>query len=155
MSRSVISRSSKSKAYKFPSGGSGRRPKFTKAGSPTAERDIVELGTIQGQTPASKEEWFCAVVLWKYKIEFEYQVSIRGGRMIRGGQVLDFLVHMPFDQPVQVKGEYWHPGDADAEERWKDAVIEHIYGVPVISLWGGEMDTLEKAEATMKNKLNI
>ncbi|MGW8182253.1 MAG: hypothetical protein ACWGQW_26285 [bacterium] len=69
------------------------------------------MGLIQGKHPGSLKEWYYAVALWKYKWTFDYQVGIMGGRRLKGGQVIDFIVHTrPLTTPVYIYGEYWHGG---------------------------------------------
>jgi len=69
------------------------------------------MGLIQGKHPGSLPEWYYAVALWKYKWTFDYQVGIMGGRRLKGGQVIDFIVHtMPLYTPVYIYGEFWHGG---------------------------------------------
>lgn len=68
-----------------------------------------ELGLIYGKKAASSWEWMVAKSLWKFGWEFEYQVGVAGGRMLRGGQVIDFLVNThPLPTPLYIQGDFWH-----------------------------------------------
>ena len=40
--------------------------------------------------------------------DFTYQSPLQGGRMEKGGQVLDFLFHDPPDLAVNIQGVYYH-----------------------------------------------
>ena len=42
--------------------------------------------------------------------EFDYQTSLLGGRMSKGGVVLDFFFYDPPDLAINVQGEYYHYG---------------------------------------------
>jgi hypothetical protein len=41
-------------------------------------------------------------------VDFTYQSPLQGGRMQKGGQVLDFLFHDPPDLAVNIQGVYYH-----------------------------------------------
>lgn len=112
-------------------------------------QNAEQIGTIQGVTPGSVEEWRVAVALSKRNIEYRYQVPIRGGRSVRGGQVIDFILLTPFSQPLQVFGEYFHPGELDPEERFNLAIIHQIFGRPAIILWGSQLASQAQADAAI------
>lgn len=58
---------------------------------------------------ASSYEYNVAKALNKLPIEYEFQVSLYGGKQMRGGKVLDFLVATkPMPTPLFVNGNYWH-----------------------------------------------
>ena len=82
---------------------------------------VTTVGLIYGTQPGSTWEWWVAVGLWSLGWTFDYQVWFLGGRILKGGQVIDFLVHtMPFSTPLYVYGDYWHGGpkkDHDALDR--------------------------------------
>ena len=40
--------------------------------------------------------------------DFTYQSPLQGGRMEKGGSVVDFLFINPPDLGINVQGEYWH-----------------------------------------------
>ena len=40
--------------------------------------------------------------------EFSYQSPLLGGRIEKGGYVVDFLFNEPPDLAINVQGEYWH-----------------------------------------------
>jgi len=81
------------------------------------------MGLINGREPGSEYEWNMARALWFYGWdEFLYQVGVRGGYEIRGGQVLDFLVPTrPMWTAMPVDGGYWHRNAAN--EQLKDAEL--------------------------------
>lgn len=60
--------------------------------------------------------------LEQHGLRFFFQFAVLGGREIRGGQVLDFVVDRGYDVLIwEVQGQYWHtrPGkvQGDAAER--------------------------------------
>lgn len=71
--------------------------------------DVSDIGLIQGQQPASVEEWRTAVALWTFRWDFQYQVPVGGGQRRKGGTVIDFLVESrPALTALFVDGAYWH-----------------------------------------------
>ncbi len=112
-----------------------------------------EMGLIYGKMPGSVEEWRVAVALWKLKISFEYQISVRSGTRLRGGQVVDFVVYNPFPLPVQVFGEYWHTGELGSDDRKKQAIISNLYGREPVVLWGSELGSQDDADSAVRRKL--
>ena len=91
---------------------------------------------IHGIVSTSKYENNYAQALEKYKWEFEYQVSLFGGRNVAGGTVVDFIVYsVPLPTPVYVGAEYWHTGERAEREKALDALIaarlRKYYQVPI------------------------
>ena len=85
----------------------GKKPEL-KVPVSKPEKEVEQVGSVQGIIPDSIEEWRVAKSLYKYKLPFQYQVSLFGGVGTRGGQKLDFLVMTPFREPLQIMGPYWH-----------------------------------------------
>lgn len=80
------------------------RPKTNKP-----EKPRTEMGLIHGRKPESSYEWNIAVALEQYGWKFYYQLQVRGGSEVRGGQILDFLVMTrPFYTALAVDAGYWH-----------------------------------------------
>jgi len=112
-----------------------------------------EIGLIQGQEPDSKNEYYIAQALEKFKLEYMYQFVVRGGGGRRGTITLDFLVFNPFGIPVQVYGEYWHSGERSAEDRLQEVYIQQYFGREVVAIMGTESDSRESAEAAIIAKV--
>ena len=102
---------------------------------------------------ATSNEYFVAAALDKLGIQFLFQVSYWGGRSLRGGQVLDFLVWNPLETPVQVFGEYWHSGLLGSKDRLKLAQLQMLFDVPIVILWGNETDSYQDALSAVREKV--
>jgi hypothetical protein len=102
------------------------------------------------------EQMGLIVALWNVDVEFRYQIPIQGGSMVRGGQVLDFLLLLPpSPEPLQVFGDYWHRAQMKNEDRFKMAKLKQIYGMEPHILWGSELQTQEEATAKVREVLAI
>ena len=102
-------------------------------------------------TFGSKNEQNVYYALTRYEIDFDYQVPIFGGRLQRGGLVLDFLVRNPFDIAVPVgKGGYWHRSYMSSEEQYALGVLIERFQGRVVALTEEETDTYEEAEDAVR-----
>ena len=102
---------------------------------------------------ASSYEYNFAMALNEFEIEYLFQVWYWGGRTVRGGQVLDFLVFRPFPRPVQIFGEHWHIGQLASEDRYKLALLEQFFQQEVLILWGPDVGAYDDALKTVRNKI--
>lgn len=111
------------------------------------------VGLVQGVMPGSKNEWYVAMALEKLNLDFMFQFSIMGGRSIRGGQVIDFVVFNPNAIPVFIQGEYWHNAKKETEDMLKQAAAEEYFKTKPVILMGEETDTREKAYQAVVEKV--
>ena len=65
-----------------------------------------------GNWLGSEPEWYIFKALTVLHIDFTYQSSRMGGRLERGGVVLDFLIP-GLGIGINVQGTYWHYGDVE------------------------------------------
>ncbi len=119
-----------------------------------SEEDEV-IGIVQGVIPDSKNEWFVALALDKLGIDYIFQFSLYGGRSVRGGQVVDFVVFHPKALPVYVQGAYWHAIRSETEDLLKQAAAENYFGVKPVLLMEDETDTKEKAYQAVIEKIGV
>ena len=79
------------------------------------------IGMIQGMVPDSVFEWRVSKSLDKFGWTYTYQEPLAGGRSLRGGQVIDFLVDTrPKQTALYVQGEYFH----GSKEQEKDELLQ-------------------------------
>jgi len=103
------------------------------------------IGTINGMPVGSSWEWHTAQGLWMLKWRFDYQVPINGGREVRGGQVLDFVVYTnPNPSIIYVNGEYWH-NDPDMELMAQAQAAQAMTGAKIIVMGRSESVTRDDA----------
>ena len=121
------------------------------------EEEEVVVQPIQGKMPNSKEEYYVALALYKLGHSFIYQYQVFGGRAIRGGQVLDFLVTttVPRSTIIQVFGEYWHSGNMGSEDRFKLAELEHEFAgqADILVLWAKDLPNPDEAYTLLRREI--
>lgn len=118
------------------------------------------IGLIQGQIPDSKNEWFVSLALDE-QIEkgtisaYMYQYAINGGRTVRGGVIIDFLVFAPFARAVFVgAGGYYHGKQREVSDELAHALCSQMFGENnVIDLLEEETSSEEKAKQAVREKL--
>ena len=113
--------------------------------------------TLKGIPVGSVNEYNVGKALERLKLDYAFQYQILGGRGVRGGQVIDFLVYrVPRPVPVLVQGSYWHGGRRLAETTVKMIFIDD-YGEgfwdPVIELLESETETIESAVEAVRKKI--
>jgi hypothetical protein len=117
-----------------------------------------EEKSIQG-SKASDIEWNTAVALDKLGLPYLYQYELGGGRVFRGGMVLDFLViTTPLSTPLDIRGDYWHQPQQRVDDDLQLALMNHYgrgqFAEPVI-IYGAELQTIEQAYSTVKRELRV
>ena len=114
--------------------------------------DATPQYMVQGKR-ASSLEYRIAVSLTKLQIPFRFQVPYRGGTLLPGGSVLDFVVNVPFERVVEAMGEYWHTQGRGPDEFLREQLILMTYHYPVIYIWGNEARTQEECDQTVRSKV--
>lgn len=101
----------------------------------------------------SKNEQNVYIVLTEMKMDFSYQYPLDGGRRVRGGQVIDFIIWLP-PKPIAlyVQGERWHSGRFALEDRLKQQAAER-HGFTVMEISEAETMTVEAAREALQAML--
>lgn len=79
--------------------------------------------------------------------QIESQVPVAGGRSVKGGLVVDFVLYTPLPIPIVVNGEYWHRNDDT--ELLELIKVQDAYGQEPKVIWGDDAETDEEARATV------
>lgn len=92
-----------------------------------------EKKPVQGIMPDSKEEWWCALALYKLHIDFVFQKNVMGGRTGRGGQVVDFWAFtVPKPTPIYIQGDFWHyAAGRSYQSQLNIAKLKSYYGASI------------------------
>lgn len=106
---------------------------------------------------ATSNEYYVARALDELGFEYEFQMSVQGGKRIAGGHVLDFLVMTrPLPTPLWVHGEHWHTGAQAEDDQEAMAAVENFgrgrYAKQVV-IWGSESSSAQMAMSTVRRKL--
>lgn len=135
----------------------GIRGEKRKAIMPTKakESDVAEAGHMVFGKKASDIEWATYKALlslgWK---SFGFQVSVFGGRRIKGGQVLDFVLRRPSGETivVDVRGEYFHGNTAanKAADRARELQLLAGSSTPrLVIIWEREAHNWQRLRAKL------
>ena len=109
------------------------------------KQDLVTLVSEKAEVvPEPPEDWAGSVPEWcinwallrlGLEGQFDYQSSMMGGRLEKGGVILDF--YLPgYNLGISVMGEYWHLGrglDVRASDAFQRAQVESM-GVTVVNI---------------------
>ena len=98
-------------------------------------------------------ELIAADFLERRRAKYEFQKQVIGGRKIKGGQVLDFVVDQGISVHIwEIQGKYWHtrPGKKQVDEAQRMALMGiRIWGKKVsavIEIWDSRIATDNRAK---------
>lgn len=99
-----------------------------------AKPQFPEKKPVQGIMPDSKEEYWCALALYRLHLRFDFQKHVMGGRSGRGGQVVDFWVYtVPKPTPVYIQGDFWHYAQGRSyQSQLNIAKLKSYYGASIM-----------------------
>lgn len=105
---------------------------------------------------ATSYEYFVSIALDQFGLDYTFQASYFGGRSVRGGVVVDFIVYTrPLPTPLWVNGEYWHKGKQASIDYYQGIILSQFSGVqfarPVV-MFGEQVNTPEKALDTVRKE---
>lgn len=110
----VLDKKKKKKASPFK-GKKGKKVKIAKPLKAKAVDPAAQVATTVRGKKASSYEVFVALALDKLGVNYSFQYAIGGGRAVRGGQMLDFVVWGPIIYVIDVRGGYWHKSGDELE----------------------------------------
>ena len=87
-------------------------------------------------------------------VDFNYQSALMGGRLDKGGVVLDFIFSDPPDLAINVQGEYYHYG-LGATFIQNDLIVrQQMAGQGINLIFIDESDILEDVDYYVRQALN-
>lgn len=110
--------------------------------------------TVQNQR-ASSYEYNVAVALDRLGYGYLFQYELLGGRRLRGGHIIDFIVFtVPLSTALFVNGDYWHR-DVSLELQEKSFVEAQMRGViaRVVVMWGKDCNNVSSATSFLRGHL--
>lgn len=112
---------------------------------------------IRGQKAGSKDEYWVSLALEKIEEQtgwgWEYQVPVYGGRM-RGGNVVDFLVHTPGRKTIlDPMGRYWHTGRN--EDRAQMERVARRKNWNLVAWFTDETPTRDSVLQLLRREMNV
>ena len=86
--------------------------------------------------------------------DFTYQSSLLGGRLFKGGVVLDFYYYNPPDLAINVQGEYYHYGMGLTPMQNDRLVRAQMAGEGITLIFIDENDILNNVDHFVEEALN-
>tara|TARA_R100001230_G_C5649163_1_gene154484 strand:- start:680 stop:1084 length:405 start_codon:yes stop_codon:yes gene_type:complete len=87
-------------------------------------------------------------------IEFSYQSAFMGGRLDKGGVILDFFFYDPPDLAINVQGEYYHYGLGVTFVQNDIIVRQQMAGQGINLIFIDESDILDDVDYYVKEAFN-
>ena len=87
-------------------------------------------------------------------IDFTFQSAFMGGRLDKGGVVLDFVFSNPPDLAINVQGEYYHYGLGVTFVQNDIIVRQQLAGQGINLIFIDENDVLEDVDYYVREALN-
>ena len=87
-------------------------------------------------------------------VDFNYQSALMGGRLDKGGVVLDFIFSDPPDLAINVQGEYYHYGLGATFIQNDLIVSQQMAGQGINLIFIDESDVLEDVDYYVRQALN-
>ena len=86
-------------------------------------------------------------------VDFTFQAAFHGGRLEKGGLVIDFLFTNPPDLAINVQGTFWH-SEQGAPVIARDRMVRaQLAGEGIQLIFIDEQDVLEDAEGIVRDAL--
>lgn len=149
----------KKKEFKLSENKRPPRPKIERV-KPAKIEDAADQPPyfIRGIEAGSKEEYWVSLALEKIQEitgwGWDYQVPVFGGRQIRGGNIVDFLVYTPGPwTAIEPKGRYWHTGRNEDQNEMREACQKK--GWRLIEWFTDQTRTKEEVLSLLKRELYL
>jgi very-short-patch-repair endonuclease len=116
--------------------------------------DLEQRAVPKEEVIGTLEERIMYLALTKRNIEFDFQSSIQGGRLLLGGMVADFIL---LDRPViiRVQGTKWHQGLlATARDEIQKAYLEAM-GYIILDIWDWQIHNEELLEDWLRTNIDV
>ena len=98
-------------------------------------------------------EWYAFKALERLNIDFDYQSSFLGGRLTRGGAILDFFIPS-LNLGIAIQSNYWHYSSSGkiASDKAQRIALE---GLGLTVIWIQEDDVLRNPMFYVREAVNF
>ena len=79
-------------------------------------------------------------------VDFTYQSQKLGGRLEKGGMILDFLFYNPPDLAINIQGVYWHYGKGSFVKQNDLFIRSQLAGEGIMLIFIDEDDIMQDVE---------
>ena len=104
---------------------------------------------------ATANEYNVAYALTAEGFEYIFRATYFGGRSIRGGVEVDFLVLAPMPTPLEVFGNYWHTGQFDKTDKLRLSILQNFFNVKPLIIWGNESEDASSARSAVRRVFRL
>jgi len=105
----------------------------------------------------SGPEYLCWQALLKLglraDIDFQYQNQMAGGRLDKGGRVIDFIIFNPPDIAINVQGIFYHYEKGSAVRQSDILTREYLATMGIRLIFVDEDDSIDDAKAIVADAL--
>jgi hypothetical protein len=113
---------------------------------------------VRGRQADSKDEYWVSLALDKIQDStgwaWDYQVPVYGGKEVRGGNVVDFLVHTPgMWTALDPQGRYWHTGVNEDQNQMQN--VARKKGWRLLAWFTDETPSRDEVYIFLKRELNV
>ena len=88
-------------------------------------------------------------------LEFTYQSPLLGGRMEKGGSIVDFLFNDPPNLVINVQGEYWHYAQGVTKTMTDDMARATLAGQGITLIMIDENDIYKDVDFYVREALQF
>ena len=89
----------------------------------------------------------------KQGIDFEYQSKLAGGRLDKGGRVIDFMIYNPPDIAINVQGVFFHYEKGAAVRQSDIMTRQYLATLGIKLIFVDEDDLIDNARAIVGDAL--
>jgi|TARA_R100000742_G_C4171186_1_gene9402 hypothetical protein len=86
-------------------------------------------------------------------IDFEYQSQLAGGRLDKGGRVIDFMIYNPPNVAINVQGVFFHYEKGTAVQQSDIMTRQYLATLGIKLIFVDEDDVIDDAKAIVADAL--